>query len=143
MAEKWEPAPEEVETMAKDLCSAFNGGDRGAQPWNRLTNEGHNGYRAEARFVLTRQHEREAFVVERIKRAQQQIRDGYHPSWAEQTLEQALIHLAKLDAPQPTLAECEKRLRDLWDNAQSNKVGGLLSDALDAWKAAAEREERK
>jgi len=92
---------------------------------------------------LRRQHEREAFVIERIKRAQDQIRDKYHPSWAEQTLEQALLHLAKLDAKsERTLLEAAKEIVAPVAMGNAEEWIAVPKGDWNALKAAVEREER-
>ena len=124
----YEPPAEMVEALAKEM----------KREWTRPAPG--SAFSGIARFVLRRQHERERGLLEALRQiAAREVGLAWHITAAD-----ALAAHAKLDAPGvPTRAECEARLRDLWAKAQCNKIDGPLSDALDAWKAAVEREEKR
>ncbi len=136
---RWEPSAEMVEALAKELHEAYRSTNRGCiVSWVEASPIAHDGVRAEARFILRRQHERECGLLEALENISR-YGDAYLPCPTTALL--ALERHAKLDAPKvPTVAEAFKRVRDLWAKAQTNKLDGPLSDALDAWMAAVERE---
>lgn len=133
-ANEYEPSAEAVEALAKELCGAFNTADTGGQHWNRLTNNGHDGYRAEARFILRRQHARESGLLLAV--AQLATLGGGH-SDGNRIAQAALAAHAKLDAPKvPTLLE----LHAAFERHESpDTVRPLLAALV---KAATERGER-
>ena len=140
-ANEYEPSAEAVEALAKELHGVYLTERDAAPERHSLTRVSKKGLLAEARFVLRRQHEREEPLLKELR---DQLATWRQEPPTRTKLERVLAAHAKLDAPKvPTLAECEKRLRDLWAKAQNNKIDGPLSEALDAWKAAVEREEKR
>ena len=121
---RWEPSDGMVQAVEGELNSQMHypGGGR------------------IVRWFLRRQREREAGLLAFIRHISRLPDVAIARSLRADAYQVIAAHEA-LDATKvPTLAECEKRLRDLWAKAQSNKLDGPLSDALDAWKAAVERE---
>lgn len=144
MTPQYDPSAEAVEALAKELHEAGRPAYGDRQPFSCMADVWRRMMRAKARFVLRRQHEREAYVVERIKRAQEQIRDKYHASWPEATLDQALVHLAALDAPKvPTLTEAFAACEASRHGDEDEPCVGVSLAAWKALKAAVEREEKR
>lgn len=141
---QWEPSAEQVEALAKELCAAHCEGTIYGVQWPNLKGlDARNGYRAEARFVLRRQHERESILRDAMMAAKKFILSGCG-HFAGERLVNALAAHAKLDAPKvPTLLG----LVEAFDAAHGGVSGRAKLDALDAIrayaKAAVEREEHR
>lgn len=133
----YEPPAEQVEALAKELHDAGRPAYGDRLPWQAMADVWQTMMRAEARFVLRRQHERERGLVGEMRAALDLLSDGY-PSHAQTRLLQALAAHAKLDAPKvPTLLEAAKAMLDAGAHAYA------LTSARDALKAAVEREENR
>lgn len=134
-APQWEPDAEAVEALAKETWTAP--GTWARESWGKVPEWQRESQRAEARFILRRQHEREQILLDALYYAR-----GYgsnHPRLFERA-NAALAAHAKLDAPKvPTLLEAAKAF------IESTKVGLCVvnTERMNSLKAAVEWEEKK
>jgi len=135
---QWEPSAEAVEALAKELCAAHCEGTIYGVQWPNLKGlDARNGYRDEARFVLRRQHAREALLTGAIAAAACEL-DRANEQCAHRILLKVMCDYAKLDAPKvPTLLEAAKAVTAAYERECA------VQTHLIALKAAVEREERK
>lgn len=130
MSTNYEPTPEQVERMKRELAESR----LREFPTSRL-------YDTVARFILKRQHEREKGLLVFATRVSS---DTYGASITlRKAASEVLAAHARLDAPEPTVAECATALRDAWAIARGNRLDGPLTLALERWFAAVEREEAR
>ena len=144
----YEPPAEMVEALAKELHEAYQGGLADCQrlAWDECAFSTHDGRKAQARFVLRRQHERERRLLAGIVRAQEWLSVGSMDT-AQHELSETRVWYNKLDAPKvpeaPTLLEAAKALTTVGRGYPESNVTYVLVGDWNALKAAVEREEKR
>lgn len=122
MSTNYEPTKEQVDRETKEMLARWMSQSQDIFGWTR----------GEVVRILKRQHEREAGLLDVLQR----IASGYDTS-ARLASETLAAH-ARLDAPpEPTLLEAAKAFVDAAPHAYA------MTTALDALKAAVEREEAR
>lgn len=147
MSTDYEPTPEAIEAEAKLACEAHYDGTNSPRTWSTLIEYTRDGYRANARRVLKRQHSRESILTDALN----WIARYGHPG-SRATAETALAALAALDAPHvPTLLEAAKKVIDnVTVDVLKFDLGAYVTlngwptavEDMQALKAAVERAER-
>ena len=109
----YEPPAEQIEALAKELHDAGRPAYGDCYPFKDMTTPWHSMMRAEARFVLRRQHEREEAILTSA-RLWMNDSDNKYCKTCKIVAEETLAAHAKLDAPKvpeaPTLLEAAKAM---------------------------------
>ena len=137
----YEPPAEQVDALAKELHDAGRPAYGDRLPWQAMADVWQTMMRAEARFVLRRQHEREEPLLK-------ELRDQL-ATWRQETptrtkLERVLAAHAKLDAPKvPTLAGLFGKVLVVEGLKEGTVILSTSEENYVALKAAVEREEKR